>query len=66
MSKEKTCEHCRYYKGLVDSLGECHKNPPFLHVDGIARRYGASDLPLTHSLWPRVLASDWCGEFSPE
>jgi hypothetical protein len=42
--------------------GDCRRRPP--HLGDIVPQKD-DDLWRTYCIWPRVLATDWCGEFKP-
>lgn len=54
---DRVCATCRFYKPYQRFLnsenphGECRKNPGLYLKDSL-------------SVWAKVLANDWCGEFS--
>lgn len=51
------CDRCRYWERLEDDLediGACHRYPPVIQGE---RGFNAE--------FPEVLASDYCGEYSP-
>jgi len=51
-SNEEGCENCHFSRN-----GECRRRPPTPVIAGFAVSRAAQ--------WPRVEATDWCGEFEP-
>ncbi len=54
-----TCGQCRFW---FKNDSQCRRYAP--HPSEGARSAGAAATP-TDTRWPRVDASDWCGEFQP-
>lgn len=48
----KSCETCQFFQfgNHYSEDGECHRNPPEWVELGLG-------------IWPRVVESDWCGEY---
>jgi hypothetical protein len=52
---EETCATCRFYFPAAATRGSCRRYPPF----------GSWDVTVgDKSVWPAVLAADWCGEWA--
>jgi len=49
-----TCEECKFYQRLFDTLGECRYSPPVVIMN---------DNKELVSEWPEVHPQDWCGKF---
>jgi hypothetical protein len=54
-NSDERCSSCRFYRPRTDDYGLCCYDPPELTVGGAAG-----------DGWPKVLASDWCGEWDSE
>lgn len=59
--EEKKCKNCIYFVPIDDenaeSKGQCVRYPPCTFSD---------KLDFNFTMWPRVNATDWCGEFKSE
>lgn len=61
MSIESKCENCKYFIGLKNSQGHCHRYPPQLCV-----LENSSGRPDIRSEFPKVTPAARCGEFYPK
>lgn len=55
------CENCQHFLGLDDTShadGECRRNSPVPCIGDLV----IQERPLV-TIWPRVLAGDYCGQF---
>lgn len=64
-----TCKSCEFFdylpgeeegNGPLGGMGECHRNAPraFTTSAGLSGNDGKQS-----AVWPRILDSDWCGEY---
>jgi len=61
---EKNCDNCRYYSADGQGEGDCRKHAP--QPCAVRDRSGRdADNVRIVSWWPRVMHSDWCGDYEP-
>ena len=60
-NKGQRCENCTHYvKGQQLEQGECHLNPPTVHMNRTQLGIGKV------SVFPDVKANQCCGQFTPK
>lgn len=63
MEDERACESCSYWEAVGDpSYGYCHRFAPRPVVVEIATI--DPDRDPVGTVWPRVEAIDWCGDYA--
>jgi len=61
----QTCENCHYWKADQNGEGECHFNPPVVHIvmTPVKTLQGDAMQAQLLSLFPRVKTDNFCGQF---
>ena len=57
MSKEPSCDNCRFWGGDDDSTGPCRFNPPVVVLN---------DDGGLETVWPLTDDFEWCGKHEPK
>jgi len=59
--KNVCCVNCKFYSGLKDGMGLCHRYPPKLYW---REDYAHMSDQCTNTMFPIVEENCWCGEYS--
>jgi hypothetical protein len=62
-----TCGTCRWWQGSADKrLAECRRMPPVSIKQSGMIPWGGTYEDGIYPVWPRLRATDWCGEYTPK
>lgn len=61
----QNCGNCHYWKADSDNEGECHLNPPVVHIvmTPVKTLQGDAMQAQLLSLFPRIKTDNYCGQF---
>ncbi len=57
-AEQRECATCQWWEE-----GKCHRHPPQMVLYPLGNQHPITYTPTSY--WPYVLATDWCGEWTP-